>query len=451
MIPRSTSRAPFATRDGQAGSGKSAAPRIRPGATMAIMTLALALNFVDRQVINILAEPIRADLGLADWQIGLMSGLAFALLYGVAGIPFARWADRGHRPRIMGFAVLAWSGFTIACSFARSFPQLLLGRVGVGIGEAGLTPAANSLIVDYFPAERRASALSIYYLGVPLGSLAGLALGGLVADAYGWRTAFLVAGIPGLLIAPLLWLGLREPRTHFGKQSSAQPGPFAALRTIWSVRTYRLVVVATACQAAVGYGFGPFLASFFLRNHGDEIVGLAARADVGVSGFLGIALGLSTGLAGAVGVWLGGFLADRFGRRDIRAYVTIPALASFAALPCYAAIFSMSDGSVALVVLAVPNILGVMWMGPVHSTQQSVSPVEIRGAATALFLLILNVIGVGMGPLLVGALSDLLSWQLGYDAGFSLRVALVLTSLFAPLAGWLFWQARSSIQDDFAT
>ncbi|QGN53997.1 MFS transporter [Novosphingobium sp. Gsoil 351] len=416
---------------------------------MTILTLALALNFVDRQVINILAEPIRYELDLADWQIGLMSGMAFALLYGIAGIPFARLADRGHRPRIMAVAVLAWSGFTIACSFAMSFPQLLLGRVGVGVGEAGLTPAANSLIVDYFPAERRASALSIYYLGVPLGSLAGLALGGLVADAYGWRTAFLVAGLPGLLIAPLLWIGLHEPRTRFGQRTETEPGLLAVLRTIWSVRTYRLVAVATACQAAVGYGFGPFLASFFVRNHGPEITQLAARAGIGVSGFLGLALGLSIGLAGAIGVWLGGHLADRYGRRDVRAYVTIPALASLAALPCYAVIFSMSDGRLALVALAIPNILGAMWMGPIHSTHQSVMPAQIRGGATALFLLVLNIVGVGLGPLLVGALSDLLSWRLGYDPGASLRASLILTSLMAPLAALLFWRARMSIEFDF--
>ncbi|MBU0824691.1 MAG: MFS transporter, partial [Alphaproteobacteria bacterium] len=270
---------------------------------MFFLTFALTLNFVDRQIVNILAEPIREELQLADWQIGLMSGLAFALLYSVAGIPLARWADRGNRPKIMAFSVLVWSGFTIACSLARSFPQLLVGRVGVGIGEAGLTPAANSLIVDYYPPERRASALSLYYLGVPLGTLAGMALGGLVADAYGWRTAFLVAGIPGVVLAPFLLLVLREPRkAHAALLRTAPPGALAAVKTLWAVRTYWLIVIATALQAAVGYGFGPFIASFFIRNHGPEIVAMATQAGMGVSGFLGLTLGLSTGLAGAAGV-----------------------------------------------------------------------------------------------------------------------------------------------------
>lgn len=235
-----------------------------PRAAMMFLTAALALNFVDRQIVNILAEPISRELKLADWQIGLMSGLAFALLYGLAGIPFARWADRGHRPRIMALAVLLWSGFTIACGLARNFPQLLLGRVGVGIGEAGLTPAANSLIVDYVRPERRASSLALYYLGVPIGTLAGMALGGLVADAYGWRAAFFLAGVPGLLLAPCLLFVLSEPRTGKERGPDLAPiGTVATVVTLWRIRTYRLVVMATALQAAVGYGFGPFLASFF--------------------------------------------------------------------------------------------------------------------------------------------------------------------------------------------
>ena len=423
-----------------------------PRAAMMFLTGALALNFVDRQIVNILAEPISRELKLADWQIGLMSGLAFALLYGLAGIPFARWADRGHRPRIMALAVLLWSGFTIACGLARNFPQLLLGRVGVGIGEAGLTPAANSLIVDYVRPERRASSLALYYLGVPIGTLAGMALGGLVADAYGWRAAFFLAGVPGLLLAPCLLFVLSEPRT--GKEQGpdlAPIGTVATVVTLWRIRTYRLVVMATALQAAVGYGFGPFLASFFVRNHGAEIGDLASSAGLGVAGFLGLTLGLSTGLGGAIGVWLGGFLADRHGRNDARAYVTVPALAAAASLPCYALIFTVDSGIFALAGLALPNILGAMWMGPVHSTHQSVSPPEMRGAATALFLLILNLIGVGLGPLLVGSASDVIAWQAGEDKGASLRFALVGASLLAPVAAYIFWQARRSIADDMVS
>jgi MFS family permease len=276
-----------------------------------------------------------------------------------------------------------------------------------------------------------------------------MALGGLVADAYGWRTAFLVAGIPGVVLAPFLLLVLREPRkAHAALLRTAPPGALAAVKTLWAVRTYRLIVIATALQAAVGYGFGPFIASFFIRNHGPEIVAMATQAGMGVSGFLGLTLGLSTGLAGAAGVWLGGLLADRFGRSDVRAYVTIPAFASLAALPCYAVIFSIDSGALALAGLALPNMLGAMWMGPVHSTQQSVSPPEIRGGATALFLLVLNLVGVGLGPLFVGTASDAISWQFDQDSGRSLRAALILTSLVAPFSAFLFWRARSSIGRD---
>ncbi|WP_218845328.1 spinster family MFS transporter [Novosphingobium marinum] len=416
-----------------------------------LLTIAFTLNFVDRQVINILAEPIKHELHLADWQVGLMSGLAFALLYTVAGIPIARLADKGDRPRIISVSIFAWSAFTVACSMARNFPQLLLGRVGVGLGEAGLTPAATSLIVDYSPRERRASALSLYFLGVPIGTLAGMAMGGIVADVYGWRTAFVVAGLPGVLMAPVLAFALREPRRSQTTIGSSGPrlGFLATLRQLWSIRTYRLIVMATAIQGVVGYGFAPFLASFFMRNHGAEVASLAASFGLRPAGFLGLSLGLSTGLAGAVGVWLGGALADRLGRNDLRAYVTIPAMAAMLSLPCYILIFNLDSVVLALIGLAVPNVLGAMWMGPIHSTQQSVSPREIRSSATALFLFVLNLISVGLGPLLVGALSDGAVSLFGDDAGSGLRTSLITVSFLAPLSAFLFWSARRSIREDY--
>lgn len=420
---------------------------------LALLVVAFMLNFVDRQVVNILAEPIKRELLLADWQLGLMTGLAFALLYTIAGLPIARWADRGDRPRIIALAILVWSLFTALCGVARTFPQLLLGRIGVGIGEAGLTPAATSLIVDYTPREKRASALAIYYLGLPLGTLFGMALGGLVANSYGWRTAFLVVGIPGVLMAPVLLLALREPRRDIAPAAAAVPplGAMQSLRLLWSIPTYRMVALGAAFQGVVGYGFAPFLGSFFARNHGAEVASLAAMVGVGPAGFLGLALGISTGLAGAVGVWLGGFLADRAGKQQLRAYVTIPAVAAAGALPAYAIVFSLDSAVISLVLLAIPNILGAMWMGPVHSTQQSVVPPELRSSATALLLFVLNLIGIGFGPLLVGFLSDTIASRGGVDTGAGLRAALITVSAFGPLSAWFFWSARASIAADYVS
>ena len=426
-------------------------PAVYRRAALLILTISMTLNFLDRQVVNILAEPIKNELYLADWQIGLMSGLAFALLYTLVGIPIARLADRGDRPMIMGLSILIWSGFTIACSLARSFPQLLASRIGVGVGEAGLTPAATSLIVEYYPAEKRASALSLYFMGVPLGTLAGMAMGGLVADLYGWRTAFLIAGVPGIILAPIIAAFLREPRRAISrnKRERAAIGLVASLRHLWSIRTYRLVVMASATQGIVGYGFAPFLASFFLRNHGDEVAELAQMFKLGPAGFLGLSLGLSTGLAGAVGVWLGGVLADKLGRRDMRNYCAIPAAAALLAFPCYALIFTMDSAALALMALAIPNILGVMWMGPIHSTQQSVAPQELRSSATALFLFVLNLVGLGVGPMIVGLISDGFAALTNVGEGEGLRASLILVSGLAPLSALLFWSARRSVREEY--
>lgn len=419
---------------------------------VAILLIAAILNFLDRQVINILAEPIKHELHLADWQIGVMSGLAFALLYTIAGIPIARLAETGDRPRIIGVAMAVWSMFTILCGQAQSFVMLLAMRVGVGIGEAGLTPAAASLIVDYTPLEKRASTLSFYYMGIPLGSLVGLAAGGLIFDAYGWRTAFIIAGAPGLLFALVLAFALREPRRAL-KAALIEPrrATFGeTVRLLWSRKTYVRFVAGTALQNVVGYGFAPFMASFFLRNHGPQVAEVAAGFGLKSAGFLGISLGLTMGLSGAIGVWLGGQLGDLAARRDVKLYATIPAIGGLLAMPAYFSVFHVADARLALLLLIFPGIVSALWMGSVHSTQQSIVPPHMRATATAILLFILNLVGVGFGPVAVGMLSDWFARGAGFGEAEGIRWALTVASLLSIGVFALFWSARGTIEADYA-
>jgi len=236
-----------------------------------VLLIIYTLNFLDRQVVNILAEPIKRDLGLADWQLGMMTGLAFAIFYTVLGIPIARIAETKNRPFIIGASVAAWSAFTVLCGFTQNFWQLILMRIGVGVGEAGCTPPAHSLITDYVPKEKRASSIAFYSIGTPLGTLAGMAMGGLVADAYGWRVAFMVAGAPGILFALVAAFTLIEPRRQLAADIAARAAQQisfgAALAVLAAKKTFWLVALAASIKAFIGYGQAPFAASFFFRNH----------------------------------------------------------------------------------------------------------------------------------------------------------------------------------------
>lgn len=306
----------------------SAAPvaRVATSASMWLLLAIYILNFLDRQVVNILAEPIKQDLGLDDRQLGMLTGLSFALFYTVLGIPIARLAERANRVWIISGATALWSLFTVACGLAANFPQLLLARVGVGIGEAGLSPPAHSLITDYTPRERRASALAFYSLGIPLGSLMGLALGGLVADAYGWRTAFFVAGAPGLLLAVLALVVLKEPRRGLPVAAADTPSLREALKELGGKPSFWLISVAASLGSFVSYGSIAFFGSFYARNHGAELAGVAASLGLGVAGFLGLALGIVIGVSGGLGTWTGGQIADRWSRRHGGAYAYTAAI-----------------------------------------------------------------------------------------------------------------------------
>jgi MFS family permease len=446
----------------------AAAPTVPPvkvlsagyrGYALGLLLLIYILNFVDRSVINILAEPIKKDLGLLDWHIGLMSGLAFAVFYTFLGLPIAQLAEKYNRPLIISVALAVWSGFTALSGLAQNFTQLVLARIGVGIGEAGCTPPAHSLISDYVPRERRASALAFYSMGIPLGGLVGMAVGGIVADAYGWRMAFFVCGLPGVLVAILAALTLVETRSPDAVKARAlRMDDFkATMATVALKRTFWLVAFAASIKAFIGYGHAPFTASFFLRNHPEQIAILAAdtSAFLGVSlksvGFIGLALGLIAGTAGAAGAMLGGLIADKFGAKDLRAYVSVPAVAALITIPVYVFAVTTEYAALGIGVLAINAILGTLWYGPVYATAQSIVPPHMRATAAAILLFIINLIGLGLGPLAVGILSTVLatSWDFGEAEG--IRWALIVSTLPNVIAFWLFWRARKTIRDEIVS
>jgi MFS family permease len=403
-------------------------------------------------VVNILAEPIKRDLGLADWQLGMMTGLAFAIFYTVLGIPIARMAETKNRPFIIGASVAAWSAFTVLCGFTQNFWQLILARIGVGVGEAGCTPPAHSLITDYVPKEKRAGAIAFYSIGTPLGTLAGMAMGGLVADAYGWRVAFMVAGAPGILFALVATFTLVEPRRQLAADIAARAAQKislgAALAVLATKKTFWLVALAASIKAFVGYGHAPFTASFFFRVHGPEVAELAARFGLKSAGFLGLALGLIGGTAGVIGAWFGGILADRLGAKDLRAYVIVPAIASLITIPFYILAVSVGTPMLAICILTIPVLLGTLWYGPVYATAQSIVDPHMRATASAVLLLIINLIGLGLGPVAVGALSDVLAGPMGLGEAQGVRWALILSTLLGLVAFGLFWAARKTIREE---
>ncbi|MBL9009588.1 MAG: MFS transporter [Alphaproteobacteria bacterium] len=414
------------------------------GVLLAIYTL----NFLDRQIVTILAEPIRNDLGLKDWQLGMMTGFAFALLYTVMGIPIARYAERANRPFIIATATAVWSLFTVFCGMATNFVQLILARVGVGIGEAGCTPPAHSLISDYVPKEKRASAMAFYHLGTPLGSLLGLVMGGLAADLWGWRTAFLIAGVPGIVMAVVAFTTLKEPRRDLPRVTASGPSLADALRELAAKRTFWCLAVAAALIAFNGYGSAAFIGSFFFRNHAGELTELAASIGLQPIGFLGLVLGLSGGIAGMFGTWFGGWIADWLGREDLRAHMVVPAVAGLAAIPIYVAGLLLDSAVAAIVVLTIPTILASLWYGPVYSSVQGLVRPQTRATASAILLFIINLIGLGLGPLGIGMLSDVLAGPYGMGAGEGIRWSLIIFSLLGLFAAALFWIARRTIREE---
>lgn len=424
---------------------------------LTILFLIYTLNFLDRQIVNILAEPIKQDLQLADWQLGSLTGLAFAIFYATLALPIARYAERHDRVMIISAATVVWSFFTALCGMAGNFLHLFLARIGVGVGEAGCTPASHSLISDYATREKRASALATFSLGIPVGSLLGMAVGGLVADSFGWRAAFLVVGVPGILLGVLAFFTLPEPRRSADKKIEIVPSPGLrdTLRELRRNRTYIRMIVAMSAMAFVTYGHYAFLGSFFLRNHESGLAEFSQQLDnqfglsLGPVGFMGLALGLVLGIFGAAGTWLGGQLTDRGVRTDVRAYATIPAVAAVLLPVAMVAPLIVSDVLVALLLLCIPMVLQSIYYGPIFASVQSLVEPRTRATAAAILLFFANLIGLGLGPLSVGLLSDIFGHSMGSAEG--IRMALIVSAFVYLVAALAFFMARRTMQEDLVS
>ena len=397
-------------------------------ATLWILLIVYIFNFIDRQIVNILAEPIAKDLHLSDTQIGLMTGIAFALFYTVLGLPIARYADKPgtNRPRLIAAALAIWSGMTALCGLANSFTHLLLARVGVGVGEAGCTPAAHSLISDLVPKERRASALGFYALGIPVGTVLGMIIGGLLVDALGWRHAFMIVGLPGLAMALVVLLVLKDPR-----HSVAPVAPVmrmdtgAALQAIFGSKAMVLLLAAASFAAFLSYGKATWATIFFQRTYGLS------------PGEVGLYFGIVNGAGGILGTWMSGKIADRFGHTNRKHVLTAAAWGMLLVAPTAILGYSMADWRAALFLLFVPTFLGSLYYGPTYSSVQGLASPQSRAMASAVLLFFQNLIGLGLGPLLFGMLSDAIKPTYGED---SVRYVLYIGSLMSLIPAFFFWR-----------
>ncbi len=405
---------------------------------LGLLVVVYVVNFLDRQVIAILLQAIKRDLGLSDTQLGAFSGIAFAALYSTLGIPIARWADRGVRRSIIALALFVWSGMTALQGLASSFKWLLIARVGVGIGEAGCSPPAHSLIADLFPPARRATALSIYALGIPIGSAIGLVGGGMLREAFDWRTALVIVGLPGLGLALLVRFTLREPTRGWweggARAQHAPPSLGEVTRVLRRSRAFVHMAIAGALHAFYGYGAGAFNPAFFERVHG------LAPLEIGY--WLG-AIAASTGV---LGTFLGGWLSDRLSGRDARWYAWLPGLGTLIGVPFVGLLYLWPDGRGALALAALPAVLAGLYLGPTFAVTQALVPPRMRAQAAAVLLLILNLIGMGLGPQFVGLLSDLLAPRFGVE---SIRWALLGTvALGALWATAHYFVAARTLRED---
>ena len=381
-----------------------------------VLFVVYIFNFADRFILIVVQEDVKKDLGLSDAQLGWLTGLAFALFYTTVGLPIARLADRKNRTTIMAIGLTVWSGLTAVCGLAQNFVHLIMARVGVGVGEATATPCAHSLISDYYPPEKRARAIGLYTIGANFGMLLGMMGGGFVAEKFVWRTAFFVVGLPGILLAILVKVTVREPPRGLSDnlKQEIENLPLAdTFRYLFSLKSFRHLCLAGAVAAMTGFGIMNWCAPFFERLHGmtkDET---------------GPVLGIAMGIVGGLSTFLGAFLADKLSSRTRKWYMRIAAIGMVAMLP-FLVLFIMTESkTIAIVGINLTFLVGLFYNAPTFATVQGLARPDMRALASAIFLFIINLIGMGLGPLIVGYLSDLLEPKYGVE---SIRYALLIIS-----------------------
>ena len=397
-----------------------------------ILMVIYALNQLDRSVINILGQSIKTDLNISDTQLGLLTGTSFAIFYSLMGLPMARLADRAHRVNLVSIALLMWSSLTIACGFAVNYATLFLFRMGVGIGEAGGTPPSQSVIADYFPHQKRSTAIALFNSGLALGTFLGFLMGGYINQWWGWHIAFVVAGAPGIVVAILLKLTVKEPvrgRVD-GLQDAAKAMPplGQTIKRMLARRSYLLIVLAASCSVGITFVAGAWLPPLFIRVHGFN------------SGQIGGWMALCTGVGGGLGSFFGGFVADRLKKKTELAEIYVPIAGALLVFPSLLVTCLARDANVGLMGLAALYACAFWWIGPTSSMIHRVVPVRSRALGIGFMLFLSNITALAFGPPLIGAFSDSMAAQYGAD---SLRYALASASVFALVSAALYlWAAR---------
>jgi len=390
----------------------------RPGYPALVLTMLLVVytfNFLDRQILGILAKPIQASLQLSDAQFGAIGGTAFAILYSVLGVPLALLADRVGKTRVIAGSLVVWSGFTALCGTATGFWSLFLSRLGVGVGEAGGVAPSYALIADYFPVERRARALAIYSMGIPIGLGSGVLLGAYIAALVDWQTAFITVGVAGILVAPVfLWLVRDRPRPATVAEADAVP-VLAVIPILARKPAYWLLSIGAGCSSMAGYGLALWVPKIIAVHYG-----WTSNHDlIKVGQFMGSLLLIG----GTTGIFLGGVFADRLGTVDRAWYARLPAIAWLITAPTFMLGLFTPYPMFAWFLLLIPNALNTLWLGPIVTAAQHLAPSRMRASASGSFLLVNNLLGLGLGPLLMGTLSDALKASYGAD---SLRYAAII-------------------------
>ena len=411
---------------------QATATRPNANAVLVLLLLAYILNFLDRQILGILGPAIKADLNLTDTQFGAIGGLAFAMLYSLLGVPLAFLADRTSRSGVVAASLAVWSAFTALCGTAAGYGQLFLYRLGVGVGEAGGVAPSYALIADYFPTDRRARALAIFSLGVPIGLGGGAYIGAHLEHWFGWRSAFVVMGAIGILLAPILKYLVRDlPR----QPPAADAAPLTkAFPIVARKPTFWLMAFAASMSSLCGYGLALWVPSVLVRSFGLDILSA------------GSFLGSQLLLGGTVGVFAGGWLADKLGQKDRAWYARLPMVAWLITAPTFALGLMAPNLWVAWPLLLIPNALNILWLGPVVTAVQHLVPPRMRATASGSFLFINNLIGLGVGPLLMGRISDGLKSTYGVE---SLRYAAVGCTFFYLVAALLMFFAASRLCADW--
>lgn len=403
------------------------------------MTALYMLNLVDRGLMMLLLQPIKQDLQLSDTQLGFITGIAFGLFYAVLGVPIARLADRGNRVTIASLSIGLWGLTVMACLWVSNYLQLVLARIAAAVGESGCKPPTYSLVGDYFPEPaERTRAMAIYLSGNALSSLLSFVVGGWIAEHFGWRMTFFIMGIPGLLLAVLVKCTVAEPRmlqSRVDREVRPAPPIAAVLRILWRQTSFRHLTFALILLYTMSTGFAPWYAAFLMRSHG---MGTAE---------LGVWLGLIFSLAGLAGVLLGGYIAGRWFGDDERAQMRMGAIAVASVVPCFVAFLTLSGKHQALLALVPLMLVFSMFLGPVYALMQRLVADEMRATVMALVMLIANVVGFGVGPQLVGILSDAFAATLGRD---SLRYAMLAMSLVGFWAAAHFWRVGNAVRRDLA-